>query len=685
MIPAPKRKQRVVSSCIPCYLKKQKCNRQYPCNHCTRRRRPEECTYISNPRLSPSRQASVGSGTVQDNIAQSGQRLLEAPPVEPNQLSLPLSEREGIENSQQASLADLFGYFDDSDSNTLGLLRQLKVEETRPWQANYSNLTGELLDAAQREMAKIPARPILDFLLQYFIHEVNWMNQLVHPPSFLAEYEDWWTRRPITRLVDVEFAVLVLRISAYCSQFLPSPAHTADMIRGVSLTEIRYQCARIAQVLEKICAQADTTGSLIRVQHLCFAALNQQCEGNIKLSWATFGSAIGVAQMIGIHREPTGTASQVMDEFEREMRRRIFCNLYIWDARLSSSLERLPFLSDGFCTTSLPKVHQIADLEKSGAPEAFMERILQARLARFWNDFISSRNSSVSYDPSAAEERYERFCAEFIMNIPAPFALDPNKEWDAGIPNLGRQRQLFHVAIYNSVCNNFKPLLRLEPSQIADLPKYKQAILQHQRRSLARAALNMLDAITTLHRLLGATHTRLFDIIFHTFEAAVLLSCLCLVGGPDHSEDRESGTQIGLDDGGSGVPAFFRLVDPLATRPMDISQARCIDAIREAHDRLQMLADLNAMAEAGAKTLGRLLGRIGECGTPDGDILDTPSSSSVTHVITASSGPMVGKFEIPHADMDLLSDDMNWSSIIGISEADFSLSLSNVDIELGHF
>ncbi|KAI2785050.1 hypothetical protein F4815DRAFT_3008 [Daldinia loculata] len=683
MIPTPKRKQRVVSSCIPCYSKKQKCNRQYPCNHCTRRRRPEECTYISNPRLSPSRQ-SVGSNAGQDGMASSNQRLLEALPVESNQQLAAMSERERFESNQQASLADLFGYFDDSDSNTLGLLRQLKVEETRPWQSNYTNLPGEILDAAQHEMGKIPARPILDFLLQYFIHEVNWMNQLVHPPSFLAEYEDWWTRRPVTRLVDVEFAVLVLRISSYCSQFLPSPAHTADMIRGVSLTEIRYQCTRTAQVLEKICAQADTTGSLIRVQHLCFAALNQQCEGNIKLSWATFGSAIGVAQMIGIHREPTGAASQGMDEFEREMRRRIFCNLYIWDARLSSSLERLPFLSDGFCTTSLPKVHQIADLEKSGAPEAFMERILQARLARFWNSFIGSRNTSVSYDPSAAEERYERFCAEFITNIPAPFGLDPNKEWDLGVPNLARQRQLFHVAIYNSVCNNFKPLLRLEPDQISALPRYKQAILQHQRRSLARAALNMLEAITTLHRLLGATHTRLFDIIFHTFEAAVLLSCLCLVGGSDYGDDGEP-TQIGLDDDSSGFPAFFRLVDPLATRSMDISQARCVEAIREAHERLQMLADLNAMAEAGAKTLGRLLGRIGECGTPEDDILDTPSSSSMSHVITASSGPMIAKFQMSHTDIDLMSEDMNWSSIIGMSDSDLQLSLSNVDIELSHF
>src|SRR3569833_4183987 len=69
-------RKRPISTCVPCYTRKQKvsvslvipicpsipssapaderssreqCSRQYPCNHCTRRRRPEECVYGSPP------------------------------------------------------------------------------------------------------------------------------------------------------------------------------------------------------------------------------------------------------------------------------------------------------------------------------------------------------------------------------------------------------------------------------------------------------------------------------------------------------------------------------------------------------------------------------------------------------------------------------------------------------------
>ncbi|CAG8971810.1 hypothetical protein HYALB_00001920 [Hymenoscyphus albidus] len=38
-------RKRAIASCSQCYLRKQKCDRQYPCCHCIRRRRPEICSY----------------------------------------------------------------------------------------------------------------------------------------------------------------------------------------------------------------------------------------------------------------------------------------------------------------------------------------------------------------------------------------------------------------------------------------------------------------------------------------------------------------------------------------------------------------------------------------------------------------------------------------------------------------
>lgn len=151
------------------------------------------------------------------------------------------------------------------------------------------------------------------------------MDQLIYIPWFLEQYQQWWeSERPLS-LIAIEFLVLLMRICSYASQFLPSPSYTIEKIRGVSLTDIRTTCDSIANSLAIICTHFDPIGSLIRVQHMSVAALKARCEGRSKVTWDTLSCAIQVAQKVGIER------NSCMDEAEIETRRRVFCNLYIWD------------------------------------------------------------------------------------------------------------------------------------------------------------------------------------------------------------------------------------------------------------------------------------------------------------------------------------------------------------------
>lgn len=182
----------------------------------------------------------------------------------------------------------------------------------------------------------MPTRSILDFLLKFFVADVNWMSQLIHSPSFMYRYECWWNKRPVLTLDDVEFAVLTLRVCLLASQFLPSPSYTIDTIRGVPLTHIRDTCCDIANKLATISASVHLTGSLIRLQYTCLTGLNVACEGRAKESWEVLSSAIHMAQGLGYHKHATdGTVSSPYnddaDELEQEMGRRTFYNLYIWD------------------------------------------------------------------------------------------------------------------------------------------------------------------------------------------------------------------------------------------------------------------------------------------------------------------------------------------------------------------
>ena len=197
-------------------------------------------------------------------------------------------------------------------------------------------LPQKYLDTVQKEIRRMPTRPILDFLLKFFFANVNWMSQLIHTPSFMYRYDGWWNNRTIVTLDDAEFTVLILRVCLFASQFLPSPSYTIDTIRGVPLTYIRDTCCDIADNLATMLANVHLTGCIIRLQYTCFTGLNAACEGRAKESWEILSKSIHMAQGLGYHKHATdGTITSPnigdLDELEQEMRRRTFYNLYIWD------------------------------------------------------------------------------------------------------------------------------------------------------------------------------------------------------------------------------------------------------------------------------------------------------------------------------------------------------------------
>lgn len=156
------------------------------------------------------------------------------------------------------------------------------------------------------------------------------MDQLVHLPWVLDEYQRWRIVKIPSSIFEIEFTVLILRICSYASEYLPSSSCTIEKIRDMSLADIRHLCDEAADSLAEICLRLNPKGSLLRVQHLAFVGLKAKSQGWMKDFRDALRSAIQVAQRIGADK---GESSEVhnMSELEKEARRRIFCNLYIWD------------------------------------------------------------------------------------------------------------------------------------------------------------------------------------------------------------------------------------------------------------------------------------------------------------------------------------------------------------------
>jgi hypothetical protein len=159
------------------------------------------------------------------------------------------------------------------------------------------------------------------------------MKQLIHAPSFLLRYQEWWMiDRPLL-MFDIdhrEFAVLILRICSFAAQFVPSNSLYIDSIGNVSLLDIRNTCNEVGDSLANACIALDPKGSLIRVQHLLFAALKFTCEGKTAQFWEGIGAAAQATKKAGIHRDHL-FSMDVNGDLEKEMQRRVFCCLYVLD------------------------------------------------------------------------------------------------------------------------------------------------------------------------------------------------------------------------------------------------------------------------------------------------------------------------------------------------------------------
>ncbi|KAI1318725.1 hypothetical protein F5Y16DRAFT_414385 [Xylariaceae sp. FL0255] len=507
------KRKRIVASCLPCYSKKQKCNRQFPCDHCVRRRQPELCSFYSSRPVSPPSQSGLDAGetSVVTEHALSATNVV---------TKLGTTE-DPITGDHRQSLSEAFGYFVESESNVLPIIRQHGYEDAGPRLAPTS--VSADIEVLRDGLSKLPDRSIIDFLIQYFFREVNWIYQLIHPPSFMRDYERWRTRHEHPHLEDVDFSILVPRICIYTSLFLPSREYTSDVIRGLSLSDIRGQCNNAACRLDKLSSVATRNTAVTRIQSLCLLALSHSEEGHQRRFRSVFSQIIHEIKEAGMHREPLTSKPSGLNEIEQEVRRRVFCNVYIWDRRLANFLDHDALLAETSLMTGLPRMQLGVEMKSTGtrSPDSFLGRRLEAQLAKF--RLCRGQEISTAYDPISSEEWFEKFCTEFLPQIPDTYALLADGHWDKQVGDLPRQRELFHVALYESVCCNFRGLLKMDPKRMQSLPSYKRSLVLQHCHLLQEAAMGLLEKVSLFHQRLGFQQTRFQLLLLHYFEGSLYL------------------------------------------------------------------------------------------------------------------------------------------------------------------
>lgn len=179
---------------------------------------------------------------------------------------------------------------------------------------------------SRSEVLKLfPRRPVVDFLIQHYLSNINWLFERIHPPTFSETYRTWWSKLSDYNDEDIQFGVFVLRICCMSVQFLPHPDWPTDGLFDVSLDAMESRCNAAACKLD---SYQPRSPSSLRIEQLLLYVSTLVNSGNTAEAYAILAESVKEGQEINLFLEEKWPP---MSEFDKEMLRKTYWNLFMWD------------------------------------------------------------------------------------------------------------------------------------------------------------------------------------------------------------------------------------------------------------------------------------------------------------------------------------------------------------------
>lgn len=206
----------------------------------------------------------------------------------------------------------------------------MKQFKSKLWSQENQDHQRQFREQAFKLNEMVPARKVVDHLLRLYLDTFETTYRILHTPTFLKEYDDYWDS---TKPVDMAFVAQLLAVMAAGSCFYVPPPGQDDRdifqkpaIRWVMGVQSYVSCTFVSPDIDFRMLQ---TQSLLLVARLGVAS-----DGDV--SWASAGSLIRSAMTMGLHRDPTRFPKS--RPFYSETRRRLWATIVELD--LAISLER---------------------------------------------------------------------------------------------------------------------------------------------------------------------------------------------------------------------------------------------------------------------------------------------------------------------------------------------------------
>ncbi|KAK9455156.1 fungal-specific transcription factor domain-containing protein [Dipodascopsis uninucleata] len=356
------RRIRVVS-CMECHRRKQKCNRQWPCNQCTSRNVQSSCyfpnrtatTLIFTPENSTT--SSEGNNKTTDSVGDQIDRVpLHVPAVSSTMALEQEDDVSRITTSSASSKSqpsddlpiDTFGYLDNSLYSVIADITNLNLDDDELKLAKTPLVKYEKIlarrDEVERMFSKLPAKQQVDVLVDTFFRYLQ-LYSVLHEGAFREKYNRWWNTEEKFSLEYLETGCIIFHMMALGILFLPKNREKLTVTIDGDF-EILSDCYHDTAV--KICDLFDVCYTTVLSSFL--VATWYKLKFRTRDSWYEIAKTIRYAQEIHLHTEEPNEPPS----YEREMRRRLWWTLYYWDRSMGATLSRPLMIIDEACTTPLP-------------------------------------------------------------------------------------------------------------------------------------------------------------------------------------------------------------------------------------------------------------------------------------------------------------------------------------------
>ncbi|KAH6605986.1 hypothetical protein Trco_005139 [Trichoderma cornu-damae] len=548
------------TACSECRRRKQKCDRNWPCSHCSNRRVGNQCTFqtVLNVKAPEDREAQI------------------------DQFS---SQMGGLCCFSHAFIEELGG---DGDDDEVGLeqlgysaahaLSEERGNGNREKKPKYAAQHAWDPDEGARlriSLSVLPSKAAIDALVDNFLNDINFHYYILHPAVFKEEYQQWRDDRDNGRPLGVQWTSLLLMVCA-CSAQYPNDAVRRALPPGQD--ELIHQFSQRCHAQSHELHQATPAGefhihSLQQLLHSCFWL---KTEARYFECWHALSDVAHIARHLSIHCE---AAARPASDYEMEMGRRAWAILCTWDWQIGALISRSAIVDPSEYDTQLPSFQLGGQLrEVSPSPGLFMA--LQCDLASRLAQQFGRRCTLDSVDKVV---EYRTVAEQWMRRLPPHLAVShPDRSLDDGYPWLRLQRFTVATMGMSSVLTPLRPYLT------KSLPPDSPAVELEFRRDGITYALKYLNILFQFLRFAFPKDAKYHTVVFFIFDIAALL-CSAIIHDSNASMPMREPCLAGIQ---GSLDMLRKLKDraPIAARSHQILSAIYVEltkqpAVRDTHRR----------------------------------------------------------------------------------------------------